>query len=72
MTVKRRLERLEDRIPAPEPPGRSEARGRMRDHLGRVARLRRGELSAEEEAEVRTMSEAVQRRIAESRGEGRS
>lgn len=66
-SVRRRLERLEGRIP--KPASGSEAREHMREHLDRVARLRRGELDAEEEAEVRAASAAVERRMAEVRGE---
>ncbi len=69
--VRRRLEALEDRIPLPKPPGRTEAQARMRAYLDQVARLRRGELSEEEAAEVEAVSAAVERRLAEIRGGGR-
>jgi hypothetical protein len=42
----------------------------MREHLEQVARLRRGELGPEEEAEVEAMNAAVERRRREIRGEG--
>lgn len=71
-SVRRRLEALEDRIPLPKPPDRTEARARMKAHLGQVARLRRGELSYEEAAEVEAVSVAVERRLDEIRGEGGS
>ena len=68
----RRIEALERRARerTPEPSGRSEARERMREHLGRLVALRRGGLSAEEEAEVRAVDAAIRRRMAEIRGEG--
>lgn len=72
MSVRRRLKALEDRIPAkqPEPPGRSEARQWMKEHLDRIAKARRGNLSEEEVAEVEAVNAAIQRRMAEIRGEG--
>ncbi len=71
-SVRRRLEALEGSIPHPEPAGRQESRRRMQQHLDQVARLRRGELSYEEAAEVEAVGAAVERRLAEIRGEGRS
>ena len=50
----------------------SDARQRMRDHLGRVAALRRGELGPEEAAEVEAVSAAIEGRLAQIRGEGRT
>lgn len=44
----------------------------MKAHLDQVARLRRGELSDQETAEVEAVSAAVERQLAEIRGEGRS
>ena len=72
--MKGRLERLERETQerAPEPSGRSEARERMREHLDRLAAYRWGELSEEEEAEVRAVDVAVRRRMAELWGEGHS
>ena len=66
----RRLRSLEAAklVPPPRPPSR--ARERMREHLSRVAALRRGELGPEEAAEVEAESAAVERRPAASRGEG--
>jgi hypothetical protein len=52
------------------PSGRSEAMERLVEHLGRLAALRRGELSEEEEAEVTTADAGVRRRMAEIRGGG--
>ena len=72
MSIRRRLEVLEGRTPAPEPSGRSEAREWMRESLGRIARARRGELDPEEAAEVEAHVADIKRRMAESRGEGRS
>lgn len=69
-SVRRRLEALEGRIP--KRAARSVARECMTAHLDRIARLRRGELSPEEADEVRATSAAVERRIAEHRGEGGS
>ncbi len=68
----RRLEALEDRTPAkrPEPPGRSEARQWMREHLDLIAKARRGNLSEEEVAEVESVNAVIQRRLEEIRGEG--
>ena len=70
----RRIEALERRARerAPETSGRGEARERMREHLDRLVALRRGELSEEEEAEVRAVDAAIRRRMAEMRGEGGS
>ena len=72
MNVRRRLKALEDRIPAkqPEPPGRSEARQWMKEHLDLIAKARRGNLGEEEVAEVEAVSAAIQHRMAEIRGEG--
>jgi hypothetical protein len=50
----------------------SDALQRMRDHLGRVAALRRGELGPEEAAEVEAVSAAIEGRLAQIRGEGRT
>ncbi len=72
MSIRRRLEVLEGRTPAPEPSGRSEAREWMRESLDRIAAYRRGKLGPEEAAEVEALKAAVERRMAESRGEGRS
>ena len=71
MSIRRRLEVLEDRVPAPEPSDRSEAREWMRESLDRIAAHRRGELGPEEAAEVEALIAAVERRMAERRGEGR-
>ena len=42
----------------------------MSGQLSRLAAARRGELDAEDEAEVRTFWAAFRRRAAEARGEG--
>ena len=70
MSIRRRLEVLEGRIPDSDPPDRSEAREWMRESLGRIARARRGELDPEEAAKVEALTAAVERRRAEGRGEG--
>ncbi len=66
-----RLEALEGR-PREHPPGRStDARERMKAHLGQLARYRRGELlSEEEEAEVMATHSAIEDRLTITRGEG--
>ena len=63
-SLERRLEVLEDRVPArqPERSDRSEVRTRMRESLGRIAAYRRGELGPEEAAEVEAHIAAVERR----------
>ena len=71
MSIRRRLEVLEGRMPASEPPGRSEARQWMKESLGRIAEARRGNLSEEETAEVMAQAADIRRRMAEIRGEGR-
>ena len=63
--LKRRLEALERRE---RPPAPSAARGRMVGHLGRVAKLRRGELCPEEASQVEAESAGAQRRLLEIRG----
>jgi hypothetical protein len=70
MNLRRRLEDLE-RLPPRTPRGPSaQARGRMREHLDRVAALRRGELGPEGAADVEATSAALERRLASGRGEG--
>jgi len=68
--LERRLKSLEAAklVPPPRPPSR--ARERMREHLGRVAAMRRGELGPEQAADVEAVSAALERRLAASRGEG--
>ena len=63
--LKRRLETLEGRE---RPPAPSAARGRMVGHLGRVAKLRRGEFCPGEADQVEVESAAVGRRLLEIRG----
>jgi hypothetical protein len=75
VSMRRRLEALEKHAM----PGRrvaeaklphSDARRHMREHLGRVAALRRGELGPEEAAEVEAVSAVIESRLAQIRGEG--
>ena len=68
----RDLERRALGLAAGPSSGRSEAMERLVEHLGLLAALRRGELSEEEEAEVRAVDAAIRRRMAEMRGEGGS
>jgi hypothetical protein len=75
VSMRRRLEALEEqampRRQVPEAkPHQSDARRHMRQHLGRVAALRRGELGPEEAAEVEAASAAFESRLAQIRGEG--
>jgi hypothetical protein len=77
VSMRSRLEALEERAmprrDVPEAKQRhSEARRHMRKHLGRVAALRRGELGPEEAAEVETVSAAIEGRLAQFQGEGRT
>lgn len=72
MSIRRRLKVLECRMPAPEPPNRSEARQWMKESLDRIAKARRGNLREEETAEVEALTAAIERRMAEIRGEGTS
>ncbi len=67
---RRRLEALEEMARAHRPGTSTEARARMSEQLSRLAAARRGELDAEEEAEVRYFWAAFERRAAEARGEG--
>ena len=75
MSMRRRLVALEDRamprqhVPEAK-PHQSEARRHMREHLVRVAALRRGELGLEEAAEVEAVNAAFKGRLARIRGEG--
>jgi hypothetical protein len=48
----------------------SDARRHMTEHLDRIAALRRGELDAEESAEVEALNAAFESRLAEIRGRG--
>jgi hypothetical protein len=74
VSMRRRLEALEKRaMPRKQVLEaklcQSDARQRMREHLGRVAALRRGELGPEEAAEVEAVSAAFKSRLARIRGE---
>ena len=69
--VERRLARLESRVPPPRSSGR--ARAYMSGLLDRYAAARQqGFVPEELEAEARAVNEAIQRRLAETRGEGAS
>ena len=65
--LQRRLKSLEERVPPPHSSGW--ARERMREHLDRVAAMRRGELGPEQAADVEATSDALRRRLAQSRGD---
>jgi len=66
-SVRRRLEALEERIPLPKPPDRTEARARMKARLDQVAKLRRGELSDQETAELEAVRTALGSQITKRR-----
>lgn len=51
-------------------PSSSAARGRMREHLDRLAALRRDELDEEEREEVEAVNSAIRRRLDGLKGEG--
>jgi hypothetical protein len=73
VSTRRRLEALEARaMPGRDAPEAqpSDARRRMVEHLDRLAALRRGELGPEEAAEVEAANDAIERRLAQIRGEG--
>ena len=72
MSVRRRLEALETRFPAlkQSSDARSGPRRRMKKHLDHLTELRRGGATVENNAELAAMSEAVERRRQELRGEG--
>jgi hypothetical protein len=75
VSMRRRLKTLEERamtrrlVPEAKLP-RPDARRYMREHLARVAALRRGELNHEEAAEVEAANAAFEGRLARIRGEG--
>ena len=75
MSMRRRIEVLEEQgkprqhVPEAE-PHQSDARRHMREHLARVAALRRGELGPEEAAEVEAVKAAFKDLLARIRGEG--
>ena len=72
MSMRRRLEDLEGRAAqrsVPEQLRSWGARQRMKEHLDKVAKLRRGELDPEEVVEVEAMSAAIKSRLASRRGE---
>ncbi len=75
MSLERRLRTLEERVPPPRvPPSSSGARERMSAYLGRVAAVRRAGATLENNAELRAIRDALERRreqTREDRGEGR-
>lgn len=66
----RRIEALEKRLSQSQQERSTDIRERMKVHLDRVVRRRRGELSEEEAAEVEATNAAIERRMREIRGEG--
>ena len=68
--VRGRLEILEARARRHQPGRSPDGRRRMKAHLDQAARLRRGELSEEEAAEVRATNAALEDRARAIRGEG--
>jgi hypothetical protein len=75
VSVRRRIEVLEEQAkPRQHVPEaklhQSAARRHMREHVARVAELRRGELDPEQAAEVEAVSAAFKGRLARIRGEG--
>ncbi len=71
MTIRKRLQNIEARMSPAQPPARSEARERMREHLDRIATLRRSD-DPEDQAELAVVREDVERRLKLVRGEGGS
>lgn len=73
MSLQRRLEDLErHRLRSRSPGGSPEARRHMKEHLDRIAELRRGGATVENNAELAAVLAALERRRAADRGEGRS
>jgi hypothetical protein len=75
VNMRRRLEALEERaMPRRRVPDvklrQSDTRRHMREHLGQVAALRRGELESEEVLEVEAVNAAFKSRLVRMRGEG--
>ncbi len=68
MSLRRRLINLEDSRPAPAREGSPEARQRMKEHLNRIAELRRGGATVENNAELAAMSATIRRHL--DQGEG--
>ena len=71
MSIRRRLEVLEGRVPAKQSGSedRSEVRAWMRESLDYIARLRRSD-SPEDQAELEAFREVFERERALRRGEG--
>ena len=69
MSIRRRLEALEGRIPPPQ--ASSGVSERMRAHLERVAALRRAGATPENNAELRAFRIALDRRLEEHKQEKR-
>lgn len=65
--IHRRLEALEDRLPAPDTSDRTSVRKKMSAFFLQLARLRRGELGPEEAASCRATLEALEKKIEEMR-----
>jgi hypothetical protein len=73
VTMRRRLEALEDRVRRHVSEAKlrqSDVRRHMTEHLDRVAVFRRGELDPEEAAEVEAVNAAIRGQLAQIRGEG--
>ena len=70
MGMSRRLEALEEQVLKRAPEGSPDTRRRMKEHLDRIAELRRGGATVENNDELAAVREAVRRR--RDRGEGAS
>ena len=70
MGLSRRLEALEGQVLRRAPEGSPDTRRRMKEHLDRIAELRRGDATVENNAELKAMSAAIRGRLAAIRGEG--
>ena len=70
MGMHRRIAALEGLARRQPSPSSSAARGRMREHLDRLAALSRDELDEEEREEVEAVNSAIRRRLDELKGEG--
>ena len=68
--MSRRLEALEEQVLRRAPEGSPNIRRRMKEHLDRIAELRRGGATVENNAELKAVNEAVERRAAAVRGGG--
>ena len=68
--MSRRLEALEEQVLRRAPEGSPNVRRRIKEHLVRIAELRRGDATVENNAELKAVNEALDRRAAVVRGEG--